>query len=130
MTYEEIIDSMVRKYVTPPMTQWKWPAWELTDDETAQVRRYRLDCKIEFAEMMEENDGSVILFHDIINLDDYSDGELWYYGSMYYATQEEFEAQGAEIMAECVYEQNREPVFWGTPDEVYAKYLEILESEG
>lgn len=130
MTYDEMIDSIVQKYITPPITQWKWSAWELTDDDSAQVRRYRLDGRIEFAEMWEGNDGSVILFHKIIDLADYSDGELWFYGSAYCGSREEWEKMGAEIMAECVYEQTKEVVFCGTPDEAYKKYIEILESEG
>lgn len=130
MTYEDIINSMAAKYTTPPMSQWKWPAWTMTDNDSAQVRRDRLDGRFEFVEMWEEDDGYVVVFHKILNLDDYSDGELWFYGSLYYPTQEEFENQGAEIMAECVFEQEREVVFCGTPDEAYKKYIEILESEG
>ena len=126
MTYDEIINDIVQKY-----TDFAFSSWTMTDDDTAQMRRDRLDGRFEFIEMWEEyEDGSAVLFYEIIDLSSYSDKELRYYGSMYYASQEEFKRQGAEIMAECVYEQNREVCFYGSPDEVYTKYMEVLESEG
>lgn len=130
MTYEDIINSLAAKYATPPMSQWKWPAWTMTDSDSAQVRRDRLDGRFEFVEMWEADDGYVVVYHQIINLDDYSDDDLWFYGMLYYPTREEFESQGAEIMAECVFEQTQDVWFCGTPDEAYKKYIEILESEG
>lgn len=131
MTYGDVIYSLVAKYTTSPWWKnWKWPAWEMTDNETAQVRRDRLDGRFEFVEMWETDDGNVTIFHNIIALWDYSWGDLWFYGSMYYPTREDFEKQGAEIIAECVFEQTREVEFCGTPDEALAKYIEILESKG
>lgn len=126
MTYDEAVNRIAECY-----TLGDFATWVMTDDDTAQMRRARVDGRFEFIEMWEEyEDGSAVLFHEIIDLSSYSDKELRYYGSMYYASQEEFKRQGAEIMAECVYEQNREVCFYGSPDEVYTKYMEILESEG
>ena len=122
MTYEEAVNDLVRRYCNG-----EFKGWVLTDDYNAQMRRMLPDGRFEFIAF--EN---LVIFHNIIDLEDYSDGELWFFGSMYYDTMEEFEAQGAEIMAECVFEQTPSNVLniaEGNVEALYAEYVVFVRGE-
>ena len=116
MTYNDLIANIVgdiKKDRTSP--------WVITDPDCAQMRKILPDGIYVFAEFHDSPDGSdnVTMVRSFVDLSDYSDGELWFYGSMYYNTPEEFEAQGADIMAECVAENTWEVVWCGTAQQVY-----------
>lgn len=122
MTYDEAVNDLVRRYCND-----EFKGWVLTDDYNAQMRRILPDGRFEFIAF--EN---LAIFHNIIDLEDYSDGELWFFGSMYYDTMEEFEAQGAEVMAECVFEQTPSTVLniaEGDVEALYAEYVAFVKGE-
>lgn len=122
MTYDDAVNDLVRRYCNG-----EFKGWVLTDDYNAQMRRILPDGRFEFIAF--EN---LVIFHNIIDLEDYSDGELWSFGSMYYDTMEEFEAQGAEVMAECVFEQTPSTVLniaEGDVEALYAEYVEFVKGE-
>lgn len=122
MTYDDAVNEIVERYIHE-----EFPGWTMTDSDSAQMRRMTKDGKFEFIDFQ-----NLAIFHNVIDLSDYSDGELWFYGSMYYDTQDEFEAQGAEIMAECVFEQTPADVFNNEEGDVmamYKKYLKYVKEE-
>ena len=122
MTYDEAVNTILEYYMLGD-----FPGWTMTDPDSAQMRRITKDGKFEFIDFQ-----NLAIFHNVINLDDYSDGELWFYGSMYYDTPDEFEAQGAAIMAECVFEQTPANVSNDAEGDVmamYKKYLAYVREE-
>ena len=122
MTYDEAVNDLVLRYCND-----EFKGWVLTDDYNAQMRRILPDGRFEFIAF--EN---LVIFHNIIDLEDYSDGELWFFGSMYYDTMEEFEAQGAEVMAECMFEQTPSTVLniaEGDVEALYAEYVAFVKGE-
>ena len=122
MTYNDAVNDLVRRYCNG-----EFKGWTMTDDYNAQMRRILPDGRFEFIAF--EN---LVIFHNIINLEDYSEGELWFYGSMYYDTMEEFEAQGAEIMAECVFEQTTATtinIAEGDVEALYNEYVAFVKEE-
>ena len=122
MTYNDAVNDLVRRYCNG-----EFKGWTMTDDDNAQMRRVLPDGRFEFIAF--EN---LVIFHNIINLEDYSEGELWFYGSMYYDTMEEFEAQGAEIMAECIFEQTPATtinIAEGDVEALYDEYIAFVKEE-
>lgn len=122
MTYNDAVNDLVRRYCNG-----EFPGWVLTDDYDAQMRRILPDGRFEFIAF-----DNLVIFHNIIDLNDYSDGELWFYGSMYYDTMEEFEAQGAEIMAECIFEQTPATtinIAEGNVEALYDEYVAFVKEE-
>ena len=95
------------------------------------MRRVSKDGRYEFVELTDTyGDENIIIFsHAFINLEDYSEGELWHYGSMYYDTKEDFEDQGADIVAECVFEQTISADKWGSPESMLALYVKTAREE-
>jgi len=122
MTYNDAVNDLVRRY-----RNGEFKGWTMTDDDNAQMRRVLTDGRFEFIAF-----DNLVIFHNIIDLDDYSDGELWFYGSMYYDTMEEFEAQGAEIMAECIFEQTPATtinIAEGDVEALYNEYVAFVKEE-
>ena len=122
MTYNDAVNDLVRRY-----RNGEFKGWTMTDDDNAQMRRVLTDGRFEFIAF-----DNLVIFHNIIDLDDYSDGELWFYGSMYYDTMEEFEAQGAEIMAECIFEQTPATtinIAEGDVEALYDEYVAFVKEE-
>ena len=122
MTYNDAVNDLVRRY-----RNGEFKGWTMTDDDNAQMRRVLTDGRFEFIAF-----DNLVIFHNIIDLDDYSDGELWFYGSMYYDTMEEFEAQGAEIMAECIFEQTPATtinIAEGDVEALYDEYIAFVKEE-
>jgi len=123
MTYDDIVNKVVERY-----RNGEFPGWTMTDPDSAQMRKNCEDRRYEFVELTENWDGGVVIHHDTVSLDDFSEGELWFFGSVYYETKEQFESQGADVMAECIFEQN----FWnvesyGNPQKMLNKYLKIVK---
>jgi len=122
MTYNDAVNDLVRRY-----RNGEFKGWTMTDDDNAQMRRVLTDGRFEFIAF-----DNLVIFHNIINLEDYSEGELWFYGSMYYDTMEEFEAQGAEIMAECIFEQTPATtinIAEGDVEALYDEYIAFVKEE-
>lgn len=122
MTYDEAVGTILEYYQLGDFS-----GWTMTDPDSAQMRRNCDDGRYEFIELTENWDGGAVIHHDTISLDDYSEGELWFFGSAYYETKEQFESQGADVMAECVFEQ----IYWnvedyGDPGKMLNEYLEIV----
>ena len=123
MTYDEAVGTILVEYYQ----LGDFPGWTMTDPDSAQMRRNCDDGRYEFIELTENWDGGAVIHHDTFRLDDYSEGELWFFGSAYYETKEQFESQGADVIAECVFEQ----LYWnvedyGEPRKMVDKYLEIV----
>lgn len=122
MTYNDAVNDLVRRY-----GNGEFKGWTMTDDDNAQMRRVLPDGRFEFIAF-----DNLVIFHNIIDLDDYSDRELWFYGSMYYDTMEEFKAQGGEIMAECVFEQTPATtinIAEGDVEALYNEYVAFVKEE-
>lgn len=126
MTYDEVVNTILEYYMLGD-----FPGWTMTDTNNAQMRRVAKDGRYEFVELTDTyGDENIIIFsHLFINLEDYSEGELWHYGSMYYATKEDFEDQGADIVAECVFEQTINADAWGNPEDMLALYVKTAREE-
>lgn len=116
MTYDELVMDVIES-----IRKDRSSGWVITDPDCGQMRKILNDGTYVFAEFQDYPDNSdrVTMVRTFVDLSDYSDAELWFYGSLYYATEEEFKAQGADIMAECVAEQTWEPVFTGTAQQVH-----------
>lgn len=123
MTYDDAVNKIVECY-----RNGEFPGWTMTDSDSAQMRRVK-DGRYEFVEMLYVNGtkNTVAFYHEFIDLDDYTEGELWFYGSLYYADKEEFEGFGADIAAECVYEQTRSIDALGSPDKMLELYLKNVK---
>lgn len=127
MTYDEAVNTILEYYMLGDFN-----GWTMTDTDSAQMRRVAKDGRYEFVELRDTTDpdsNTAVFYHAFINLEDYSDGELWYYGSMYYATKEDFEEQGADIVAECVFEQTISADAWGNPKDMLALYVKTAREE-
>lgn len=102
MTYDDMLNLISKMYDCG-----LFPDWVMTDLDHCQMRRDRKDGKFEFIEVFSwplGKTGAAFCRHSIIDLNDYSDAELWFYGSAHYDNWDEFFSQGAEIFAECVFE--------------------------
>lgn len=121
MTYDEAVNDLVRRY-----RDGAFPDWTMTDDDSAQMRRNLGNGRLEFVDFQ-----NLALFHNIIDMNYLTDGELWYYGSQYYDSREEFFDLGADIMAECVFELTPADEVFSSPegivDDVYSRYLKIVQ---
>lgn len=127
MTYDEAVNTILEYYMLGD-----FPGWTMTDTDSAQMRRIVNDGRYEFVELLDTTDPDlniVVFYHEIIDLEEYSEGELWFYGSMYYATKEDFEDQGADIAAECVFEQTSTSEAWGNPEDMLALYVKTAREE-
>lgn len=123
MTYDDAVNKIVECY-----RNGEFPGWTMTDPDSAQMRRNCEDGHYEFVELTENWDGGAVIHHDTVSLDDFSEGELWFFGSAYYETKEQFESQGADVMAECVFEQKYWNVeSYGNPQKMLKKYLKIVK---
>lgn len=123
MTYDEMVDELVKRYCNG-----EFPGWMMTDEDYAQMRRTLPDGRYEFIDTSPYG-SEAVLFHEVFSLDDYSDGELWFYGAVYYENQDAFMALGTNIMAECVFEQTACPRLCALPEEIMRKYLKIVKEE-
>lgn len=123
MTYDEMVAGLVQRY-----HNGEFPGWTMTDDDYAQMRRTLPDGRYEFIDTAPWG-SECVLFHEVFSLDDYSDGELWFYGSAYYKNQDEFMGLGADIMAECVFEQTAHPQLCALPEKIMQEYLKIIKEE-
>ena len=119
MTYDEMVNDLVKCY-----RDGEFPGWVMTDDQYAQMRKMLPDGRYEFIDTAPWGSEAVI-FHEVFSLDDYSEGELWFYGSVFYKNQDEFLNAGADIIAECVFEQIAHPKDVTIPEAIMRKYLEI-----
>ena len=127
MTYNEAVSTILEYYMLGDFS-----GWTMTDPDSAQMRRITKDGRYEFVELRETTDpdsNTVVFYHEFIDLEDYSEGELWYYGSMYYANKEDFDEQGADIAAECVFEQTPTADAWGSPRDMLELYLRNVREE-
>ena len=123
MTYDKMVGGLVERY-----HNGEFPGWTMTDDESAQMRRMLPDGRYEWIDTAPCGSEGV-LFHEVFSLDDYSDGELWFYGSAYYDNQDEFMGLGADIMAECVFEQIAHPQLCVLPEKIMQEYLKIVRED-
>lgn len=123
MTYDKMVNELVECY-----RNGEFPGWTMTDDEYAQMRRTLPDGRYEFIDTAPWRP-EAILFHEVFSLEDYSDGELWFYGCPYYKNQDEFMALGADIIAECVFEQTASPQMCDLPEDILQEYLKIVKEE-
>jgi len=106
--------------------------WTVTDPDCLQMRRNLPSGEYQFIELWDCPTGGAIVVSSTIDLSDYSEGELWFYGSPYYESQADFEAQGADIAAECVFEQRGDLAdvlrTCETPESIVPTFLQILNS--
>lgn len=123
MTYDKMVEGLVEGY-----RNGEFPGWTMTDDESAQMRRILPDGRYEFVDTSPWG-SEVVLFHEVFSLDDYSEDELWYYGSSYYKNQNEFMALGADIIAECVFEQTAHPQLYVLSEAIVQEYLKIVKED-
>ena len=127
MTYDEAVNTIVEYYMLGD-----FPGWTMTDTDSAQMRRIAKDGRYEFVELCDTthpDSNTVVFYHEFIDLEDYSEGELWFYGSVYYETKEEFESLGADIAAECVFEETSTADAWGNPEDMLALYVKTAYEE-
>lgn len=128
MTYDDMLNLINEMY-----ERGLFPDWVMTDSDCCQMRRDRRDGKFEFVEVFfcaPRSTGSALCRHSIIDLNDYSDDELWFYGSAYYDNWDEFFSQGAEIFAECVFEgKSADSTFIGkTPQTFFWDFIKTLRT--
>ncbi|MBR3458080.1 MAG: hypothetical protein IKH16_08005 [Selenomonadaceae bacterium] len=122
MSYDEMVNDLVRRY-----RDGDFPGWVMTDDAYAQMRRTLPDGRYEFIDTAPWGSDEAVIFHEVFSLDDYSEGELWFYGSAYYNDQDEFMGLGADTIAECVFEQTAHPQMCAWPDGTMREYLKIVK---
>ena len=122
MTYDEMVDGLVERY-----RNGEFPGWTMTDDESAQMRRMLPDGRYEWIDTALYESGAV-LFFETFSLDDHSEDEWFFYGSAYYK-KSELVALGADIIAECIFEQRAYPQLCVVPDVILQEYLKIVKEE-
>lgn len=122
MTYDEMVNELVKRY-----RNGEFPGWTMTDDESAQMRRTLPDGRYEWIDTALYDSG-VVLSYETFSLDDYSEDEWWFYGSAYYK-KSELVALGADIIAECVFEQTAHPQLCALPEKIMQEYLKIVREE-
>lgn len=124
--YDQLVNELVTMY-----QNGEFPGWIMTDDDGAQMRRDLPDGTYEFVDVGMLRTGlglHISVHHAIVDLNDYTQEELWEIGSMYYETEEEFIAQGRPIMAECVFECHS-GTYWGGYDVMRKTYLELANGK-
>lgn len=127
MTYNEAVNTILEYYMLGD-----FPGWTMTDPDSAQMRRITKDGRYEFVELLKTTDpdsNTVVFYHEFIDLEEYSEGDLWFYGSAYYENEEGLEAQGADIAAECMFEQTSTADAWGSPYDMLELYLRNVREE-
>lgn len=125
MNYDEAVSTIRERYI-----RGDFPGWTMTDPDSAQMRRITKDGRYEFVELRNTTDpdsNTVVFYHEFVDLKEHSEGELWFYGSAYYETKEEFESLGANIAAECVLEETSTADAWGNPEDMLTLYVKTAK---
>jgi hypothetical protein len=124
VTYDDVINTLAQRYANGEFSQWV-----MTDSDHAQMRCNRPDGLMEFIELYPIGYVRTGVTYQLLDPKEYTDDDLWCYGSVYYTDRKEFDALPLEIKMECVFEATGGFDRIGTPEESMKSWLKFVNTK-